>query len=367
MVTIATSSRAERRSGPSGSGEAIRLTALSACAGCAAKVGQAALREIVRGLHAPVDRRLLVSTDTADDAGVYRLDSRTALVQTIDFFTPIVDDPYDFGRIAATNALSDVYAMGGRPVTALNVVAMPVERVSGAAINRILRGGAAAAKAANCAVIGGHTIKTAEPIYGMAVTGIVHPKRLITNARARIGDLLVLTKPLGVGIVTTALKRGLIDGRDPLLRKAVRGMTTLNSVGAALAEARLVSAGTDVTGFGLTGHLSSLCRASEVGAEVSAATLPVLDPRVLRLIAEGCVPGGTRTNLENAAGAVEWGRVEEPLRVLMADAQTSGGLLLCVAPRRISVVVQMLRMHRTLAASVIGRIVRARRPGIVVT
>lgn len=343
-----------------------RLTALASCAGCAAKVGQAALREIVRGLHAPVDRRLLVSTDTADDAGVYRLDARTALVQTIDFFTPIVDDAFDFGRIAATNALSDAYAMGGRPLTALNVVAMPLERVPPAVINRILRGGAAAAKAANCAVIGGHTIKTSEPIYGMAVTGIAHPKRLITNARARVGDLLVLTKPLGVGIVTTGLKRGLIGAGDGVLRKAVRSMTTLNSAGAALAERGLVVAGTDVTGFGLTGHLASMCRASGVEAEVSAATLPVVDRRVLGLIAEGCVPGGTRTNLQLAEEAVEWGRVEEPLRVLMADAQTSGGLLVCVAPRRITAVMQMLRMQKTLAAAVIGRIVRSGRPRIVV-
>jgi selenide,water dikinase len=344
----------------------LRLTALSSCAGCAAKVGQAALREVVRGLPVCADPRLLVGTDTADDAGVFQIDARRALVQTVDFFTPIVDDPYDYGRIAATNALSDVYAMGGRPLTAMNLVAMPVEKVPAEAIGRILKGGAAAAKAAGCAVVGGHTIKTVEPIYGLAVTGMVHPKRVMSNARAQPGDVLVLTKPLGVGIATTALKRGLAEAGGALVRKAVRSMTRLNSVGAAVAEAGLVRAGTDVTGFGLTGHLVSLCRASEVGAEIEAAALPVLDRRVPELIREGCVPGGTRTNLETAAEAVDWGMADEALRVLMADAQTSGGLLLCVAPRRLAAVMDVLKTHRTLAAAVVGRITRARRPRIVV-
>jgi selenide,water dikinase len=329
-------------------------------------VGQAALREVVRGLPVCGDPRLLVGTDTADDAGVFQIDAKRALVQTVDFFTPIVDDPYDFGRIAATNALSDVYAMGGRPLTAMNLVAMPVEKVPAEAIGRILKGGAAAAKAAGCAVVGGHTIKTAEPIYGMAVTGLVHPKRVMSNARAEPGDLLVLTKPLGVGIATTALKRGLVEEGSMLMRKAVRSMTHLNVAGAAVAEAGLVRAGTDITGFGLAGHLTSLCRASEVGAEIFADKLPVLDGKVLDLIRAGCVPGGTRTNLEAAAEAVDWGIVDEALRVLMADAQTSGGLLLCVPATKLEMVMTILRQNKTPAAAVVGCITRARRPRIVV-
>jgi selenide,water dikinase len=349
-----------------GAAEGLKLTALSSCAGCAAKMGQAALREVVRGLPVCGDPRLLVGTDTADDAGVFRLDAKRALVQTVDFFTPIVDDPYDFGRIAATNALSDVYAMGGRPLTAMNLVAMPVDKVPAEAIGRILKGGAAAARAAGCAVVGGHTIKTAEPIYGMAVTGMVHPRRVMTNARAEPGDLLVLTKRLGVGIITTALKRGLVSNEHVLVRKAVRSMVTLNDVGADLAEAGLVKAGTDVTGFGVTGHLASLCRASEVGAEIDAEAVPVIDPQVLSLIAAGCVPGGTTANLEIAAESVDWGALDGPRRVLLADAQTSGGLLLCVRPGRVGAVLALLKERRTLAAAVIGQVTRARRPRVVV-
>jgi selenide,water dikinase len=211
------------------------------------------LRQLPRAARNP---NLLVGAATADDAGVYRLDSRRALVQTVDFFTPIVDDPFAFGQIAAANALSDVYAMGGRPLTALNLMGIPPDLVPAEIIARILQGGASKLAEAGCVLVGGHTIRNPEPVYGLAVTGLVSPRRLMTNAAARPGDILVLTKPLGTGIATTAIKRGLASG--PLAKRAIALMARLNTVGAELAERGLVRAATDVTGFGLLGHLASL-------------------------------------------------------------------------------------------------------------
>ena len=229
----------------------IRLTELSNCAGCAAKLGAAELRSVMERVSPATDDRVLVGYGNSDDAGVYLLSDDLALVSTVDFFTPIVDDPYDFGRIAATNALSDVYAMGGRPLTALNIAAFP-EELDLEILSRILDGGASVARAAGVAVIGGHTIKDAEPKYGMAVTGVVHPQHIVTNAGARIGDVLVLTKPLGTGTLTTALKRGAILPEE--LDEAVRAMTTLNDGAAKAMLAAQAHAATDITGFGLLGH-----------------------------------------------------------------------------------------------------------------
>ena len=312
------------------------------------------------------DPNLLVGSDTADDAGVYRIDARRALVQTVDFFTPIVDDPFVFGQIAAANALSDVYAMGGRPLTALNLLGVPVEDVPPEAIARILAGGAAKVREAGCALVGGHTIRNPEPIYGLSVTGLVHPKRLLTNAGARPGDLLVLTKPLGTGILTTAIKRGQASARAE--KRAVASMGRLNRAGAALGEAGLVRGATDVTGFGLLGHLASMCRASGVAAEIDAESVPTLDREVLELIRNGCVPGGTKTNLETAAEVTEFeAGVAEERRLLLADAQTSGGLLLCVPERKRERVMEVLKAERVLCAAVIGRIVRGAKARITVT
>jgi selenide,water dikinase len=291
--------------------------------------------------------------NTADDAGIYRLDRDRALVVTVDYFMPIVDDPFTYGQIAAANALSDVYAMGGRPLTALNILGFPEDAVPPAVIGRILRGGAAKAKEAHCTLAGGHTIKSSEPFYGLSVTGLVNPRRLITNAAARPGDTLTLTKPLGTGIVTTAMKRGACP--TALARQAVRSMGALNSIGAELAERGLVRSGTDVTGFGLLGHLGSLCRASRVGAEIRASALPVIGLGVWDLIAADCVPGGTRKNLETA---VAWTRfapgVTDAQKLLAADAQTSGGLLLCVAQRQRRAVLQLLARRGTICAAEIG-------------
>jgi len=310
------------------------------------------------------DPRLLVGAATGDDAGVYRLGRDSALVQTVDFFTPIVDDPFVYGQIAAANALSDVYAMGGRPLTAMNLLAVPVEKVSADDIAAILRGGALKVREAGCALVGGHTIKNPEPVYGLSVTGLVDPRRVMTNAGARAGDLLVLTKPLGTGIATTGIKRGLTSAK--LEKRAVAVMRQLNTAGAEVAEKGLVRAATDVTGFGLLGHLAAMCRASGVGAEIDAGAAPALSPEVWGLIARDCVPGGTRSNLRSCDACVTWDGASEAQRVLLADAQTSGGLLLCVPPKKLDAVRKVLKRHRTPVAAVVGRIVRSKQPRITV-
>src|SRR3954452_3314261 len=273
---------------------AVALTSLSHGAGCGCKIGAGTLRPIVDALPRPTDPRVLVGSDTSDDAGVFKLSNDLALVQTVDFFTPIVDDPYAFGRIAATNALSDVYAMGGTPVSCLNLVAYPIEALGPEVLAEILRGGADAVAAAGASIVGGHSIDDPEPKYGMAVTGTVHPDRLLTNAGGRAGDALVLTKPLGAGAVATALKRGLAD--DALVARAVEVMSTLNDVAARQALAAGATGATDVTGFGLVNHLNELALASGVAAEVDAASVPAID-RVLELLADdAAVAGGSRRN-----------------------------------------------------------------------
>ena len=303
---------------------------------------------------------MLVGASTLDDAGVYRLTNDRALVQTVDFFTPIVNDPFAYGGIAAANALSDVYAMGGRPICALNIMGIPEQLVRPKTIAEILRGGASKAQEAGCAILGGHTIRNPEPVYGLAVTGLVRPKDMLTNANARPGDLLVLTKPLGTGIATTAIKRRLAS--RALTKNAITLMTALNSAGAELAERRLVRAAVDVTGFGLLGHLASMCRASEVSAEITARDVPAISPELFKLIARDCIPGGTEQNLATADKITEWNRTPNEWRILLTDAQTSGGLLLCVAPKHLSAVQRI-----TTNAAVIGGIVRASAPRITVT
>ena len=320
------------------------------------------MTQVLRRVPETTDPHLLVGTATGDDAGVYRLDRDRALVQTVDFFTPIVDDPTAYGRIAAANALSDVYAMGGRPLTALSLVGFPTDAVPLSVVNQILRGGAAKMKEAKCAVVGGHTIRNPEPICGFAVTGIVSPRHMLTNANARPGDLLVLTKPLGTGIVTTALKRGM--AARPLERKAIALMAHLNSAGPEVAERGLARAAVDVTGFGLLGHLGAICRASGVGAEVDADRVPAISAEVFDLIAAGCIPGGSRDNLADANQFTDWGAATPLQQTLLTDAQTSGGLLLCIPPKRVDAALKRLASLRTLCAVVIGSIVRSRRPHI---
>jgi selenide,water dikinase len=296
------------------------------------------------------DPNVLVGFGTHDDAGVYKLGDDLAIVQTVDFFTPIVDDPYDFGRIAAANALSDVYAMGARPLTALNIAAFPIEEYGEEPLTRILEGGAAIAREAGVAIIGGHTIKDDEPKYGMAVTGTVHPDRIVTNARALPGDVLVLTKPLGTGILGSALKKDAIDAAG--MAEAVRWMTTLNAAASEAMLAAEARACTDVTGYGLLGHAAEIARASAVRLHLTASAVPIL-PNVLELIEAGIVPGGTLANADEHARYTDFGAdVSAVQRIALSDAQTSGGLLIAVAPDRVGALRAALLAAGSLAASI---------------
>src|SRR5690242_8183281 len=298
---------------------AVALTSLSHGAGCGCKLPASDLRAVLADLPRPSDPRVLVAADTADDAGVVALTDDLAIVQTVDFFTPIVDDPYWFGRIAATNALSDVYAMGGRPVSALNLVAFPLATLGGDVLREILRGGLDAAQAARAAVVGGHSIDDPEPKYGMAVTGVVDPRAVLTNAGGRAGDALVLTKPLGAGAVATAVKRGLADA--DLVERAVSVMATLNDRAAEQARAAGAHALTDVTGFGLLGHVHELAAASGLAAEIDAAAVPAIDGVLELLESDAALAGGSRRNRADAETFARFADgVLEPRRRLVTDA-----------------------------------------------
>ena len=336
---------------------AVALTSLSHGAGCGCKLPAAALGPLVGNLPVRVDPNVLVSFNTSDDAGVYRVRDDLALVQTVDFFTPIVDDPFDFGRIAAANALSDIYAMGATPVSALNLVAFSLSDLGEEILLEILRGGATVAEEAGAAVIGGHSIEDAEPKYGMAVVGVVHPDRVLTNAGGQPGDALVLTKPLGAGAVSTALKRGL---EDVPLAEAVEVMTTLNDEASTAAVAAGAHALTDVTGFGLLGHLHELALASGLAAEVQAAAVPAISgvPELLADPDGRAIAGGTRRNRDHAETFTSFSvDVPEHLRWLVSDAMTSGGLLAALPPERAA----------SVPGSVIGRLVAGPAGGILVS
>jgi len=320
---------------------------------------------VIAQLPLPTDPDLLVGANTADDAAVYRLSPDLALVQTVDFFTPVVDDPYDFGRISAANSLSDIYAMGATPRLALNIVGFPVGVLPLDHLVEILRGGAEVARLAGVTIAGGHTIDDREPKYGMAVTGTILPGAQITNATAQAGDLLVLTKPLGTGIIATAIKRGV--ARPAVVAAATASMTALNKDASAAALAHGVHAMTDVTGFGLLGHLLEMCRGSGVSAELWFERMPWL-PGAAELVREGVVPGGTKRNLEHVHPHTEWeGEFADWERLLVADAQTSGGLLIAVPEAEVTALVGELVERGTSAAAVVGRITVADGPSLKVS
>lgn len=299
------------------------------------------------------DPNLLVGLDTADDAAVYRMSDEIALVQTVDFFPPVVDDAFSFGAIAAANAFSDVYAMGGRPLLALNIVGFPVG-LPKEILGRVLHGGADKAREAGVLVVGGHTVDDEEPKYGMAVTGTVEPGKQITNAGARPGDMLVLTKPIGGGIITTAAKRQKVS--DEVLDDAVAVMSTLNRAASEAMVEVGVHACVDVTGFGLVGHLLGMLSASNVSAEISLAAVPLLHGAE-RLAADGLVPGGTERNLRAAERSVEWAsELREHDKRLLCDAQTSGGLLIAVSESRKDALLASLERRGVAAPAVVGRV-----------
>ncbi len=334
----------------------IRLTSLSHGAGCACKLPLAALEELMAGVGPGLSEAggdLLIGAAEGDDAAVLRLDEGRALVLTTDFFTPIVDDPGDWGRVAAANALSDVYAMGGRPLIALNLTAWPATTLPIELLARVLRGGAEVAAQAGCLVVGGHSIDDPEPKYGLAVVGLADPERLLTVDRARPGDQLVLTKPLGTGVVATAIKRGAPE--EAVVAATVAAMTTLNRPASEAALAAGVRAATDVTGFGLLGHLHRMVRASGVAAEIDAASVPFL-PGAAELAAAGFISGGTRNNEAFLADVVELEPGLPPVvATLLHDAQTSGGLLLSVPPERLKGLLADL-VGRGVRPALVGRI-----------
>jgi selenide,water dikinase len=335
--------------------EKIRLTQFSHGGGCGCKIAPAVLSEIlastpIRGL--PAD--LLVGTETADDAAVYRLNDQQALVATTDFFTPIVDDPHDFGRIAATNAISDIYAMGGTPIFALAIVGMPLEKLPVSVIQKILEGGESVCAAAGIPIAGGHSIDTLEPIYGLVALGLVHPDKVKKNSGARAGDLLVLGKPLGVGILSAVLKKGRISAEG--YRRMIEYTTRLNTPGQALADLPGVHALTDITGFGLAGHLLEIARGSKLAAELRFESIPVID-EALEWAKQGVATGASDRNwtgygaeVQLPPGAPDW------MRKLLTDPQTSGGLLVACDPRAEDEVLEIFAARGFPEARVIGRL-----------
>ncbi|WP_425414971.1 selenide, water dikinase SelD [Pseudobacillus wudalianchiensis] len=342
----------------------IKLTTLSSKGGCGCKIGPADLAQVLRTLPpAASDPNLLVGLDTSDDAGVYRLNDTTAIVQTVDFFTPIVDNPYDFGQVAAANAISDVYAMGGTPITALNIVAFPISTLDKGILTEILRGAGDKLREAGVTLVGGHSIDDKEPKFGLAVTGTVHPDKVRTNAGAKPGDRLILTKPIGVGILTTSLKKDLLSEEE--VARVTKVMTTLNKTAAEVMANYEVHAATDVTGFGLLGHASEMAKGSDVGLRVYYDQVPVL-PRVKELAESGSVPGGTKNNFEHVKDIVTYpDSLDQIDRWILCDAVTSGGLLISVANDEAEQLATELQ-ERGVEARIIGEVTEENKGRIAV-
>jgi selenide, water dikinase len=329
--------------------EPIRLTQFSHGAGCACKLGPTELSDVldpIRDHPAMRHHDLMVGMHGSDDAGVFRLPGDRALVQTVDFFMPVVDDPFDWGRITAANALSDVYAMGGTVLTALQLLGWPRDQLPFEAASEVMRGGAEKMSEAGCTVVGGHSIDSPEPIYGFAVTGLIDASDVIENAGAMVGDLLLLTKPLGLGIITTALKRGVCP--PELAAEAVAIMATLNARAAEAMKRAGAHAATDITGYGLLGHLREMVIASKVGARINTSAVPVLDG-VIELCQAGHYPGGSKRNLAAVLPSLD-GSVDDLTVQILADAQTSGGLLIAVDAE------QAETLSNELGAPVIGEV-----------
>lgn len=334
--------------------ELVKLTSLSSKGGCGCKIGPADLAQVLRNLP-PVEPNpnLLVGLDTSDDAGVYKLTDELALVQTLDFFTPIVDDPYDFGQIAAANAISDIYAMGGTPLTVLNIVAFPISTLDKSILADILRGAADKVKEAGATLVGGHSIDDKEPKFGLAVTGLVHPDKVRANASAQPGDQLILTKPIGVGILTTSLKNGQLNEDET--KRLTKVMTTLNKTAAETMAPYNVHACTDVTGFGLIGHAMEMAKGSNLGVTIRQERVQFL-PRVRELADKGFVPGGTKNNFKHVQADVTFPEtLDEIGRWMLCDAVTSGGLLISVAAEDAASLLQAL-LGNGVEASHIGEV-----------
>lgn len=343
--------------------EKIKLTSLSSKGGCGCKIGPADLSQVLKNLPpAEPNPNLLVGLDTSDDAGVYKLSDDLAIVQTVDFFTPIVDDPYSFGQVAAANALSDIYAMGGKPLTVLNIVAFPIKKLDKQILADILRGAADKVKEAGATLVGGHSIDDNEPKFGLAVTGTIHPDKVRTNAGAKPGDQLILTKPIGVGILTTSIKKDQLSEVE--VARVTQVMTTLNKTAAEVMDRFTVHGCTDVTGFGLLGHTAELAKGSGVGVRIGASQVPVL-PRVRELADAGFVPGGTKNNYAHLEGTVTFApSIDQIGQWILCDAVTSGGLLISAAAEDADALLAALLAEGVEAAK-IGEVV-ADHPGRIV-
>lgn len=343
--------------------DSVKLTSLSSKGGCGCKIGPADLSQVIRSLPASEPNPdLLVGLDTSDDAGVYRLTGDMALVQTVDFFTPIVDEPYSFGQIAAANAISDIYAMGGKPLTVLNIVAFPISTLDKSILADILRGAADKVIEAGATLVGGHSIDDKEPKFGLAVTGLVHPDKVRTNAGAKPGDKLILTKPIGVGIMTTSIKKNALTEKE--IERVTRVMSTLNKTAAETMESYQVHGCTDVTGFGLMGHALEMAKGSGTGIRIKRSDVPVL-PRVRELAESGNVPGGTKNNYAHVEADIDFSsELDQIDRWILCDAVTSGGLLIAVDSGEAEGLLQAL-VGAGVEASLIGE-VTDQHPGRIV-
>jgi selenide,water dikinase len=332
----------------------VRLTTLTQGGGCGCKIAPAALTDILAKVPRPFhDPALLVGIETSDDAAVYRLNDEQAVVATTDFFMPIVDDPYDFGRIAATNALSDIYAMSARPIFALAVVGMPLDKLPVNVIQDILAGGNSVCEAAGIPIAGGHSIDSVEPIYGLVALGVIHPQRVLRNSTARADDAIVLGKALGIGILSSALKKGALSEEG--YRQMLASTTQLNTVGHRLSEIDGVHAMTDVTGFGLLGHLAEICRGSRLGARVAFESLPIL-PAALSLVQQGYNTGAAARNWASYGHDIQLPDDVAPWQqALLCDPQTSGGLLVTCAPQAVTAVLSLFHAEGFGSAAVIGQ------------
>ena len=340
----------------------IKLTSFSHGGGCGCKIAPGVLAEILKGSsQGLIPPQLLVGIETADDAAVYKINDEQALIATTDFFMPIVDDPFDFGRIAATNAISDVYAMGGTPIMALALLAMPVNQLPVDVIRRIVEGGQSVCTAAGIPIAGGHTIDSVEPIYGLVVMGLVHPSKVKKNAGAKAGDVLILGKPLGVGVYSAALKKGALDAAG--YAQMIANTTKLNTPGRHLAEMDSVHALTDVTGFGLLGHLNEICLGSKLSARLNASAIPLL-PGAQALAAEGYVTGASGRNWAGYGQHITLNNVSDTMKALLTDPQTSGGLLVACSPDAECEVLKTFADEGFDQAAIIGHLVSG--SGIVV-
>lgn len=334
--------------------DSVKLTAFTHGLGCACKLRPQALEQILSKLPVAVNENILVGTNTADDAAVYKINDQQAVVQTVDFFTPIVDDPFDFGRIAAANSLSDVYAMGAKPLFALNIAGFPSNRLPMEVLEQILQGAQSVAEKAGVFIIGGHTIDDTEPKYGMAVTGIVHPEKVWKNNGAKSGDRLILTKPIGTGVLTTALKRGMLDEAQKKI--VVETMAELNRLSAEIAAKYTVNACTDITGFGLVGHTREMAAASAVNIKIFSENIAIL-PGTMKMISLNVVPGGTENNLAHFEQWVDWPQgIRQSMKILLNDAQTSGGLLISVSAEQAEELLADLHNNGIKSACLIGEV-----------